>query len=62
MNSNLALAHTCIEDVYLTLLDVDGLEYAGRLRQRMFLGNGGDKNLTSTELDSLLGGKSSLNV
>ena len=62
MNSNLALAHTCIEDVYLTLLDVDGLEYAVRLRQRMFLGNDGDKLLSPTERDRLLGGKSSLNV
>ena len=59
INSNLALAHTCIEDVYLTILDVDGLEFAGRLRQRMHLAtdNDGENLLSMTERDRLLGGK-----
>ena len=35
MISNLAFAHTCIEDVYLTILDADGLEFAELLRNRM---------------------------
>jgi len=57
--NNLALAHTCIEDVYLTILDVDGLEFAGRLRQRMHLAtdNDGENLLSMTERDRLLGGK-----
>ena len=59
INSNLALAQTCIEDVYLTILDVDGLEFAGRLRQRMHLAtdNDGENLLSMTERDRLLGGK-----
>lgn len=51
--NNLALAHTCIEDVYLTILDVDGLEFAEQLRKRMHLGT----DYTETESNSLLGGK-----
>ena len=50
---NLAMAHTCIEDVYLTILDVDKEEYAERLRQRMHIGTDhGEK-----ESEGLHGGK-----
>ena len=33
--SNLALAYTSMEDTYLTMLDVDGLEWSDKLRSKM---------------------------
>ena len=33
--SNNALAFACMEDAYLTLLDVDGVEWTTKLRKRM---------------------------
>lgn len=34
-NSNLALAQMAFEDAYLTIQDVDGIEWANKLRKKM---------------------------
>jgi predicted membrane chloride channel (bestrophin family) len=52
--NNLSLAHMVFEDVYVTLDDTDGEEWAAKLRQKM---NGGQDKQLCNETDWLLNGK-----
>lgn len=54
-HSNLALAQMAFEDAYLTIQDVDGVEWADKLRRKMDLSVKGDKVVKANETTWLKG-------